>query len=121
MKKLFFVFITVSLSGKIYAVEKSTKNLAAGDYSCYASTANAPQILPNRPNRTGYMLVNLATASIRVSFLPSYTGVLTSTNSIQIPANTTVTDQVPSVATLPLYCQGSATSAYTLSLIEFGQ
>ena len=106
-----------------FAVEKSTKVLTQNDFTCYASTTFPTNVLPNRPNRTGYAFINLAGSNIRISFQASSTtfNTLTSTNSIQVPSQNAMSDQVPSVSTLPMYCQSTTAGALTLTVIEFGQ
>lgn len=127
MKKIFLSlaiaitwFLALFFVTPCHATEKSTRLLSSGDFSCASSTMTPTQVFPNRPNRTGYMIANLASANIRVSFGSSFT-VLSSTNSIQLLPNSAVTDQIPSVTTLPLFCQSLTTTPQTLSVLEFGQ
>lgn len=120
MKKYFVAFGFLFLPVLAHA-EKSTRVLTQADVTCSSITINAVQALPNRTNRTGYAFVNLTSVNVRVNFGVSAPGILTSTNSIQIPANNALTDQIPSVTTLPIWCQSTDGTARALSFLEFGQ
>jgi hypothetical protein len=99
------------------SVEAQANRTNQGDIVCPA-TGTSIEVMPARSSRYGYSINNTSGIDIRIGYLSSGTGTITSPIGWLLKAGQPYSDSLPGVLSLRIVCMSTTAATATISFIE---